>query len=187
MTAYETERWPFIPARSFKRVPIASSRRFVRLVCIHDMEYPEKMTAAEDVARWFQKEAKTSAHVCVDADSIIQCVHDNDIAWAAPGANSDGIHIELAGYGRQTRDEWLDEYSLALLHKGADAAAQYCLKYGLPPVHLTNDELQRGRPGIVGHYQVSAVYKQSDHTDPGPNFPWDAFMSFVQTWIDVRR
>lgn len=177
----ETDAWPFVPARWFTRHATAPRRR-VRLIVIHDMEYPEKLTAAEDVAHYFATTpTHASAHVCVDADSIIQCVKDNDIAWAAPGANNDGIQVELAGYGRQTRDEWLDAYSTRLLHQAADAVAQYTLKYGVPPVRLTNEELRAGRAGIIGHHQASEVYRESDHTDPGVNFPWDVFIPLVVT------
>ena len=176
----ETDNWPFVKARWFTPLP-KTPRRRVRVIVIHDMEFPERLTAAEDVARYFATTAtKGSAHLCVDADSIVQCVRDNDVAWAAPGCNNDGIQIELAGYAKQTRAEWLDEYSTALLHRAADAVAQYTLKYtNVPPVRLTNEELRAGKAGIVGHSQVSAVYRKSDHEDPGPAFPWDVFIPLV--------
>lgn len=185
--AYETEAWPFVQARWFTKVP-PSQVRHPRLVVIHDMEFPEKKTAAEDIAHDFATATdKRSAHLCIDCDSIIQCVHDRDVAYAAPGCNSDGIQLELAGYGRQTREEWLDTYGQMLLERAADATAQYCLKYDLQVKHLSNDELRDGQKGIIGHYQASAVYKQSDHTDPGPNFPWDFFIGRVQWHYDTRR
>lgn len=176
----ETDKWPFVKARWFTKYP-TGQKRTPRLIVIHDMEYPEVMTAAEDVARYFATTTtEASAHVCVDADSIVQCVYDNDIAWAAPGANSDGLQIELAGYGRQTRADWLDVYSTALLARAADVVAQYTMKYtNIPIRRLTNAELLAGRAGIIGHHQASEVYHKSDHTDPGPNFPWDVFIPLV--------
>lgn len=173
----DTDVWPFIEARHYKKT---TTPRKVRVIVIHDMEYPEVMTAAEDVAHYFATTVTpASAHICVDSDSIVQCVHDRDVAYAAPGCNTDGIQLELAGYGRQTRADWLDLYSTALLNRAADATAQYCLKYDIPVVHLTNAQLESGAKGIIGHYQASAVYKKSDHGDPGPNFPWDVFMALV--------
>jgi hypothetical protein len=88
---------------------------------------------------------------------------------------------------QQTSDNWSDDYSQTELALAADAAAQYCLKYDLPVVHLTNDQLQAGDKGIVGHVQVSQVYQQSDHWDPGPNFPWDQFIDLVQAAYDERQ
>lgn len=179
----DTVRWPFIPARDFKVV----GGRKVRLVVIHDMEFPETHTAARDVARYFQHpDTPSSAHICVDDTEVIQSVWDSNVAYAAPGANNDGIQIELAGYAKQTCGEWLDPYGLKLLALAADATAQYCLKYEIPPVHLTNAELLAGKKGIIGHYQASAVYKKSDHQDPGIGFPWSFFVASVANHILLR-
>jgi N-acetyl-anhydromuramyl-L-alanine amidase AmpD len=180
---FETENWPRVPAKWFIEPTVP---RRVRVVVIHDMEFPERSTAAEDVARYFQnprdaqgRPVQASAHICVDNNSIVQCVRDSHVAFAAPGCNQDGIQIELAGYAKQTRAEWLDAYGTALLDRAADATAQYCLKYELPVCHLTNTQLKNGGRGIIGHYQASAVYKKSDHGDPGPEFPWEHFMEQV--------
>lgn len=186
--SYETDAWPFTQARWFKT--FGPGRRDVRVIVIHDMEFPERTDSAEVIAHDFATRPPTSqasAHVCIDNNSIVQCVHDNDIAYAAPGANSDGIQIELAGYGKQTRAEWLDPYGIALLALAADVTAQYCLKYDITPVQLTNRELAGESKGIVGHFQVSAVYMKSDHTDPGPQFPWDYFLKLVLSFYNVRR
>jgi N-acetyl-anhydromuramyl-L-alanine amidase AmpD len=185
----ETDLWPFVPAKYFQSWP-TGPKRPVRVIVIHDMEAAERPDTAEAIARYFQEmpdARKASAHVCVDADSVIQCVKDNDVAYAAPGCNRDGIQIELAGYGSQSRGQWLDAYSDSLLALGANVAAQYCLKYGVPAIHLTDAELLEGARGIVGHYQVSRVFKQSDHTDPGPFFPWEVFMNRVVRYLAERR
>lgn len=168
----ETDSWPLVLAKYYKKVAV----RKVRVVVWHDMEYAETLKAAEDVANYFHNMSDgriASAHICVDADSIVQCVPDRYIAYAAPGCNTDGIQIECAGVARQTRAEWLDEYGIKLLDRASNACAQYLVKFDLPPVKLSDDELQAGKKGYVGHDQVSRVYKQSSHTDPGPNFPWD--------------
>ena len=177
---FETDNFPVIKARFFTDV---TEKRQPRVIVIHSMESPEKGDTAENVARFFQnpgENRKVSAHLCIDNNSIVQCVFDNDIAFAAPGANRDGIQLELAGFARQTRDEWLDPFSILVLENAANAAAQYCLKYNIPVRHLTNAELKSGQKGIVGHAQVSEVFKKSDHTDPGKGFPWDHFIERVK-------
>lgn len=177
----ETDLWSIVHAKWFAPVP-ETTKRIVTNIVIHDMEYPETVHSAEDVAKYFQNGSdgrKASAHVCVDADSVVQCVRDNDIAYAAPGLNSHGIQIELAGYARQSREEWLDEYGIRLLENAADVVAQYCVKYDIPPLKLTDEQLEADGHGIVGHDQVSRIFKRSDHTDPGPNFPWDYLMEHV--------
>lgn len=158
------------------------------MVVIHDMEAPETNNTAENVARYFQDpDYPSSAHICVDNNSIVQCVRDSHIAFAAPGCNLDGIQIELAGWGKQTREQWLDFYGIGLLALASDAVAQYCIKYRIPPTHLTNTQLKAGKMGIVGHYQVSQVYKKSNHTDPGNGFPWQYFITSVSNFILARR
>ena len=127
------------------------------------------------------------AHLCIDNDSIVQCVLDNDVAFAAPGANSDGVHLELAGFSKQTREQWLDAFGLLLLEQAAEAAAQYSLKFDIPVKHLSNDELaNKSNKGIVGHVQVSEVFRKSNHTDPGPGFPWDFFIERVRQHREDR-
>jgi N-acetyl-anhydromuramyl-L-alanine amidase AmpD len=183
---FETDKFPVVKAKFFRDVV---ERRPVRLVVIHSMEAPETDKTAENVARFFQnpgklngKDRKVSAHLCIDNNSIVQCVLDNDVAFAAPGVNNDGIHLELAGFARQTREQWLDPFGMLLLDQAANAAAQYCLKYDIPIKHLTNEELaDKKKRGLVGHMQASAVFQGGQgHTDPGKGFPWDHFITRVE-------
>jgi hypothetical protein len=184
LTAYETDRWEYIGAKY-----IGERRsRDPRLVVIHDAEFPEVLYGARGVAKYFQKPDKpSSTTISVDNQEIIQSVKDSFVAFAAPGANHDGIQVELVGYQAQTPGQWIDDYSLGVLVLGASAVAQYCLKYSIPPKHLNDQELLDGEKGIVGHYQVSRVYHESDHTDPGPGFPWDLFIQMVDGIVGLRR
>jgi N-acetyl-anhydromuramyl-L-alanine amidase AmpD len=182
--AFTVDNWPVIRSKYYGN----TNGRSVRLVVIHDMEAPEGASTAENVARYFAGgSVKASAHLCIDNNSIVRCVDDNDVAYAAPGANNDGIQLELAGYGRQTQAQWLDNYSKGVLENAAKATAQYCLKYGLPVTHISNAELAAGRKGIIGHVQASQVYKKSDHSDPGSGFPWTYFLGRVRYWLPYYK
>lgn len=175
----ETELWPFVEARHFG----PRRKGSVRLVVIHTPEWTESSSGAEAVARYFatmKDDRIASAHICVDSDSIVQCVSDSNVAWAAPGANHDGIQVELTGFASQTAAQWRDRFSISALALAADAVAQYCLKYHVPPIKLNNQQLRDGSLGIVGHDQVSKVYLKSNHVDPGPHFPWTRFMMYVR-------
>lgn len=184
----ETENFSFIEARFF--TPFGEGRRPVRVIVIHTMETPERDGIAEDIARDFANRPpsnKASAHLCIDNKTIVQSVKDNDVAFAAPGANRDGINLELAGRAKQTAADWQDAYSTAVLENAANAAAQYCLKYDIPVQHLTNAQLgDKHTKGFVGHMQVSEVFKLSTHTDPGPSFPWDHFLERVTFFRTAR-
>jgi N-acetyl-anhydromuramyl-L-alanine amidase AmpD len=161
----------------------------IRVIVIHDMEAPEGPQTAENIAHWFATMPatnKASAHVCVDNNSAVRCVADGDRAWHAPGCNSDGLGIEIAGYARQSRAEWLDQYSKGALEQAAKVVAGWCLKHNIPAVKLSVDELKAGKRGIVGHRDVSAAYRQTDHTDPGPEFPWDYFLARVRAYLKPK-
>ena len=118
-----------IPSPNFTR----GRARNVRLVVIHTVEAPERGTIAEDVARnWFATPAaRSSAHYVVDNDSIVRCVDEADTAWAAPGANADGLQIEHAGYAAQTPSQWGDDYSRAMLELSARLTADLCRRYAV--------------------------------------------------------
>ncbi|WP_433357870.1 peptidoglycan recognition protein family protein (plasmid) [Microtetraspora malaysiensis] len=156
--------------------------RKVRLLVVHSMEAPEKPDTAEAVARWFATNApKTSAHVCFDNDSAVRCVDDDDTAWCAPNANADGLHGEFAGYARQKRGEWLDDYGTAMLAIAARQYAVWADKYSIPVVKLTPAEVRAGKHGFCGHRDVTAAYPGTGtHTDPGTDFPWDYFLGLVK-------
>jgi N-acetylmuramoyl-L-alanine amidase-like protein len=182
----ETERWPQMLAKYFLDIPKAAPRK-IRLLVIHTPEWIEGATSAEDLGRYFlNPESSKSYHIGIDSNSIVQYVLDSDVAYGCPGVNNDGLQIAIVGFARQTRAEWRDKFSLAALHLAADACAQYCLKYQIPSTHLTNDQLKAGAKGIIGHYQGTAVYKKSDHTDPGSGFPWPKFQGLVQLCMEDR-
>jgi len=153
----------------------------IRLVVLHTMEVDENAAnAAEAVGAAFANPARqASSHVGIDVDSEVRYVQDRDTAWAAPGANSDGLQLEMAGRAGQTTGDWADAASGAILERAAQRVASWCATYSIPVVHLSDADLAAGRRGIVGHDAVSRVYKKSSHWDPGPNFPYDRFLARV--------
>ena len=112
--------YPFVESPHINR----TEGRAIDLIVIHTMEMDEKGETAENCAQWFRNPgAEVSAHYCVDANSIVQCVRDQDVAWAAPGANRDGLQIEHAGRAKQTGRDWSDAYSTAMLERSATLVA----------------------------------------------------------------
>jgi len=50
--------------------------------------------------------------------------------------------------------------------------------------YLSDKQLANGTArGIVTHVQVSKVFKKSTHWDPGPGFPKDLFLIWVQNYL----
>jgi N-acetyl-anhydromuramyl-L-alanine amidase AmpD len=168
---------PFVQAKNYRR----AERDPVSLlwIVIHSMESPEKGSTAENVAAWFAGKSApmASAHYCLDADSTIQCVRLEDVAFAAPGSNAEGVHIELAGYARQTPAEWADAYSAAMLERCAALMAELSIRCSIPLVYVDVAGLQAGLCGVTTHYDVSKAFKKSTHRDPGPGFPMAALLA----------
>lgn len=152
-------------------------------VVLHTMETGENSSIAENIgAGWFTNpNAQASAHYCVDDNSIVQCVNEGDYAWASgPTGNVNGIQIEMAGRAAQSRADWLDDYSRAMLERVAALVADICKRHGIPMRVLTDEQVARGEAGITTHAALARVFRETDHSDPGPDFPWDFFMERVQ-------
>jgi N-acetyl-anhydromuramyl-L-alanine amidase AmpD len=160
-----------------------AQRTTARLVVLHTMEAPEKPSTALAVAKWFAGPSapQASAHFCVDAQAMVQCVLLRDVAWGAPGANNDGIHVEHAGFASQNPEQWLDDYSRAVLDRSSFLVASLCARFGIPARKLSVEEVRdKKTSGICGHNDVSLAFGKSTHTDPGNSFPWDAYVAMVE-------
>ena len=158
-----------------------ANRKNVLWCVMHDMEAAEGMRTAENVARYFaMPTTRTSAHYCADGDSIVPGVPEEHVAWCAKKGNRYGVHYELAGYAKQTREQWLDAYSRRMFQIVAPHVAETCKRWHIPMVKIGPDEVARNEPGICGHYDISKGKKVAGgHYDPGKNFPWDHFIELV--------
>ena len=167
----------FVQARNYYR----GRRKAVRLIVIHTMETPQKPGTALAVAGWFAgpDAPQASAHYCIDDAAVVWCVREGDTAWHAPGVNADGIGLEHSGSAALRRAGWVDRYSQMVLTNSAKLAADIAARHNIPLVHLTNEQLAAGAKGFIGHAQASQVYG-GDHTDPGDEFPWAAYLKLVQ-------
>lgn len=158
------------------------------MVVIHDMEFPKKAGAAEWCANYFQNpEHGKSAHYAVDDQEVIQMVDEADGAWHTPGflggreINRFSVGIEHAGFANQTEAQWLDGYSKPELLRSAALVADICKRHNIPIRFLSAADLQAGEThGITGHWQCTQASGSGDHTDPGPNFPWDWYIAEVK-------
>lgn len=166
-----------IPAKHFTRV---QTPRTIDLVVLHSMESGEKPGTARQVAQWFATtDRKVSAHYCVDADEVVKCLDEDAVAWAAPGANSNGVHVELAGRASQSFQDWLDAYSRGTLTRGADLVADICKRHSIPTQLVDVAGLIHGRRGITTHAFVAQAFHKTTHTDPGKDFPLAWFINRV--------
>ena len=176
----------FVQAKNWRE----KRTKAIRLVVIHTMEYPERPTGAEWCADYFAgpNAPMASPHYSVDNDSIVQSVREDSVAFTAGGSNSsgtndDGIHLEHAGYSAQGHDGWADPYSIQMLDLSARLSADIAVRRSIPIRRLTTAQLRAGEAGFIGHVDSSAVYGGT-HTDPGPTFPWEAYLALVRHYAD---
>lgn len=139
------------------------------------------MRSAEDGAAYDARRTDgTSTHYFHDQDSTIQCVRTGDRAHAAyPIGNGRGIHHELCGRAGQSAGQWHDAASAGTLRQAARQVARDAAKWGIPLRRLSVDQVRGYQAGICGHVDISYAFHESDHTDPGTNFPWSEFLAMV--------
>jgi N-acetylmuramoyl-L-alanine amidase len=175
--------YPLIQAKNFTA---GRGGKTPRIIVIHTMETPETEGRAKQVANWFAGSTApvASAHYCVDDKDIIQSVKDTDTAWAVDDfpLNQQSISIELAGSASQSAAQWSDAYSMAELGKLVELSKALGLKYGIPAVHLTAEQIVDGKSkGYCYHGDITTAKKiVGGHTDPGKNFPIENFLKALK-------
>jgi hypothetical protein len=175
---------PWVTPRSWTN----ANRSSVQLIVIHTTEGHENVTSAEDGAAYDARRTDgTSTHFFHDANSTVQCVRTNDIAHAARSqGNKRGIQYELCGRAGQGAAGWADAASQGTLRQAARQCARDARKWDIPVRHLTVAQVAAGAKGFCGHVDISRAFPQDggDHTDPGPTFPWSAFLDMVRDEIE---
>lgn len=140
-----------------------------QVACLHDTE-----GAYESAIAWMQSQQNGSYHgIRALAGQGARLVADTRQAWAAMSAgNRIGLHFCLEGYAAWTRAQWLAKGAdglEGLAHDLADAHTAH----GIPLTRLTAAQVKAGVRGVCTHADISAAFRQSDHTDPGTGFPVD--------------
>lgn len=163
------------------------------VMLVHDAEYPEAGTAAEDVGRFFSnRSVAASTTGTVDNNSTCGSVEYGMAAWHTGAGNPWNERCEgweMPGYASQNRNEWLDVYGLQMLERHSRLYAKRLHANNIPCRLLTDEQFWHvikvsGRPqdgGVASHGQLSRVAGiRGGHSDPGPNFPWDYWFERVQ-------
>ena len=72
------------------------------------------------------------------------------------------------------------------MNEGADICAYWAKLYNFPIEKIDAAGLRAGKRGFFGHADVSAAWREVDHTDPGANFPWDIFLQKVRARVHPK-
>jgi hypothetical protein len=146
-------------------------------------------TCAGTAAYFTSQSSGGSAQYIEGVEREDHCVADAAIAWHAP-PNIHSIGIEITADGGNvsafnppshayTRTQWLSPQVWPAVVRAASRTRELCLRLSVPIVLLSAADLVAGKHGVCGHDDVSAAWHQTNHSDPGPNFPWAEFMALV--------
>jgi len=172
----------FVPARWFT----IAHRERVDWICVHSTEGPCLDGRAMAGALAHQRgERKASAHYFVDPSNIVQCVHESDVAWHCPGANRRGIGIEhcASGLGEIVPcTDWDSPEAQSMLQLSAGLVVEVARRWAIPLVRLTPADILAHKRGIFGHEDATKAFTTvGGHRDPGKNFPWQTYLSYIAT------
>lgn len=148
----------------------------ITLIVLHSTEGG----TAKSVAEYFTTAASGgSAHLVVDDDHCYRCLDNTQIPWGAPGANSQGFHIEQCGYAKWTAAEWKQHDKT--LQRAAFKTAYHCHLFHIPPRFVVAADLASGKRGITTHAEVSKAWPNDagNHHDPGTGWPRGHFIGLT--------
>ncbi|QGU03090.1 N-acetylmuramoyl-L-alanine amidase [Corynebacterium kalinowskii] len=151
----------------------------IRGICIHTTE--SSMGAkAEDVAAW-QASSRTGSYHRLGDDYGTEVLANTDdwTTWSTGNLGNDVLlHFSCVAQAAWSRAEWLSTRHTKMWDTMVNRVAEWCKTYGIPVDILDAPHLLQGRKGLYGH-DDTRVWGGTDHTDPGPNFPWDVLRDRV--------
>lgn len=177
-----------IPAKNF-RSPRPSP---VRLLVVHLAQCD--MASAISTANWQAGGGgpdQVSSHLVIGPDIVITCVADDDVAFTqGPPWNNISWSGEMSGWNYYTT-EWMSPQGLAQRELVAQEYAYRCVKWGIPAIHLSVDQIANGESGICTHVDLTAVdqkypgrFGKNTHTDPGTNYPLDLLIARIHDIVN---
>jgi hypothetical protein len=139
-------------------------------VTVHTAEGIRKAT---DLVVFFNRSTNSSCHAVADDKSLIDNLVPYDrAAWTLRDGNSKSDNLELCGFAKWTRGEWLNEHK-GMLTNAAIWIHRRCKARGIPIRRIGAGGVRAGRAGVIGHVDYTTGTGDGTHWDPGPGFPWD--------------
>jgi hypothetical protein len=154
-----------------------SSRNGARVIWVA-IHTTEGIMDARDLGYYWQRIDSGSSHAGCDNTKTVTYIDPIYASWTLLNGNSRSVNMEICGWARWTRDEWLGPQKGRLI-QAANWARQMCDRFGIPKRYIGSQGVARGEAGIIGHVDYTNGARDGNHWDPGPGFPWDVFISLV--------
>lgn len=142
---------------------------------------------AKSLGYYFQGNVGASSHDGVDGSECIGYVNYDDTAWTVLNANSISVNLEICGFSRWTRAQWLSTDTIDgvvnprnMIRNAARWVKEMSVLTGIPIIKRSPSDIDTGKSGLIYHndWSVSQI-GQGDHSDPGPNFPLDVLLADI--------
>lgn len=160
-----------------------------RLVVLHTAEGARRNV---DLAKYFDGNDDASSHAATDPTGILDMIPRERASWTLGSGNPVSVNVEMCAHAGMTREQWLrtDTFTYTRAQDGrsftvdnpratirhtAAWARRECEALGIPKRVLTVAQIRAGEAGITDHGTANRAMGWGDHTDVGPNFPWDVF------------
>lgn len=130
-----------------------------------------------------------SSHLYVDADSVVQSLDTKDKAGHAGSStgNENAVAVEITGTNGKSRTWWLANVAWDELGRALAAVIRHHWPDGSFKVRRASVAEMRSNPKVkafYGHDDMRQAWGGTDHTDPGPNFPWDRLFAAVTAALE---
>lgn len=155
-----------------------SSRNGAKVIWVA-IHTTEGIMDADDLGYYWQRITSASSHAGCDNTKTRTYIDPQYASWTLLNGNSKSVNMEICGWAKWTREEWLGAQKGRLI-QAANWARQMCDKFGIPKKYIGSAGVARGEAGIIGHVDYTNGAKDGNHWDPGPGFPWDVFIQLVQ-------
>lgn len=163
---------------------LPSKGRVPRVIVLHTAEnvpdvHGNDRTAEALAAYGAGTPRQASWHVCVDADSIVECLPDDATAFHVVGYNTISLGVEICTQARRWGQN--KRHDTKLLRNAAKVVARWSVRHDIPIPKtnggiLTKAEVDAGKAGITKH----ALLDPSRRSDPGPDFPTHRFLAMAR-------
>lgn len=171
---------PHIQAKGYRRGRTYRNATGVKWIVVHTAE---GATDEKALGNFFRSTSKGSSNAGIGQDGgYASYVNYGDTAWTNAPLNEESDTVELCGFAKWGRTDWLKQ--TRMLDTLARWIAWRCAVRKIPVRYVATPS--RGTTGVTGHRDVNKVYKQSSHWDPGPQFPWDVVIAKAQAYAGVK-
>lgn len=162
----------------------SSSRNGARVIWVV-LHTAEGSRRTGDLYGFFDRNQNASSHAGADGYGLSDgWVDINRAAWTLLNGNPRSVNLEMCGFARWSRDQWLSTDTVdgvvnprAMVRNAALWARRMCDTFGVPRRKLTPAQVGRGESGVLMHWDYSLGTGDGDHWDIGNGFPWDVFFA----------